>query len=1376
MRMLLREHSQWSNRPRPESRVWSYETGEPVASPILFGKYHLIEKISAGGMAEVFKAKSYGVAGFEKLLVIKKILPHLNTDREFIEMFLDEARISVSLSHGNIVQVIDLGKETDTYFMAMEYVHGFDLARVLVRSKQSVDLSLGLTLFILGEVLKALDYAHRRRDREQRELNIVHCDVSPQNVLLSYEGEVKLADFGISKAAFQSVASREVVRGKYAYMSPEQVRGRPLDRRSDIFAVGVLLWEMLTGRRLFKTDNVEKTLKKVLEDPIVAPSSLVSSVPPELDRITLKALTRDREQRYQEDQEMLDDLYAFMFSQGLMATGADLSTYLKETFAAEWQKSRGDEIAAGDSARVHKMGAKEVRWTPYIPMGSSRTIPSHKLDVAAGPGASLQRVGVAVLVAEWNPSRHAKSTIADRHKLLLGLSERFQRRIEQAGGELWEVNHNSLVAVWRLEDPIASAMQAAVDTALGLADELRTDSDDQAPPQGVLDVGLHAGAVIVERRTGHPLHGWQVTRTFALPRLLVNLNSLEGRVLVTQPARKLVGEAFGFAPHLLPGRAQSALPETFVATRIAAEPITTLKFSPFTRYLGRDALLTALRERVQDAADGKGSVVLLQGREGNGRSRLREELRESCRARGCAFFTSQSQPDARAFAYASFLDILRRICGILWAESVDSERRKLSRLIELGVSQEELEVVQKLFEEPLPGVERVAEPQRQAHIFALFDKIVAGLSKDAPMVLSFGDFQHADVLTEAWLNHVLNLPASRRMVVLLEVPPDYRAAWLQGIPVHAYTVEPLPPSLVIEMIKDMVGVTSVTQDLLAQVVRLTDGNPLLVKELVGNLVEDGLLVVTGRQAGLQASPPLTPGPAGEAPRPRAGLPESPLELLARRFARATEDVRAVLKAGAVLGTYFSPVILARILPAQDGLHESLQKAVALGILKERPLDGTAYFRFRHSYYRSLALQDPTGEPTRAVYRRLVEQLPTWKDFGRGNRIERLAVAAFRGGTLDAAPALERAGDKLSYEQGLSSSLVFYRRALEVARSELQGMEALRRRVRWKIASALLHQGLLSDSESLLENGVESALRAGSEPEAAAMLLELGQQHLQRGELERAIHVLREAYTLARKGESVSRLAEVERELGRALQQLGRIDEAIHFLRSGYQRARMLEDMGLVLAHAQAIGCFFQQVGDSSRALDSLRKVFSAALERKDPDRILSVLPDLGQLLYDNGHEEMALKFFREALNLARALEDPAAQAIILGQLGAVFLAGGHSQRAYPCLKAAIELAATLPRPTLQLGLRVDFAWLRAMTSDPRAALRELQALLSRPESLRQPLLVTRAHFIAGHCYWKAGEPVRAKESFERSLRFARELKNAPIVERTARALQKVSGG
>ena len=262
----------------------------PKRNPIPFGKYLLLDRINIGGMAEVWRGKAFGAGGFERLVAIKRILPNIAEDEEFTAMFIDEAKISVQLAHANIAQTYDLGQISGTYYIAMEYVAGKDLRAVFDRArKRKETLPLPLVCHVMSKVCEGLDHAHRKKDGSGRDLNIVHRDVSPQNLLLSYDGEVKVIDFGIAKAAGRANKTQAgILKGKFGYMSPEQILGRPLDCRTDVFALGVCLHELLCGQRLFTGESDYSVLEKVRNVDIRRPSELNREIPPELEAIVLR--------------------------------------------------------------------------------------------------------------------------------------------------------------------------------------------------------------------------------------------------------------------------------------------------------------------------------------------------------------------------------------------------------------------------------------------------------------------------------------------------------------------------------------------------------------------------------------------------------------------------------------------------------------------------------------------------------------------------------------------------------------------------------------------------------------------------------------------------------------------------------------------------------------------------------------------------------------------------------------------------------------------------------------------------------------------------------------------------------------------------------
>jgi eukaryotic-like serine/threonine-protein kinase len=378
--------------------------------PIPFGKYLLLDRINVGGMAEVFLAKSFGVEGFERILAIKKILPTMVEDEEFITMFIDEARISVQLNHANIVQIYELGRHDENYFIAMEYVSGRDLRTLLDRFKrQGQTMPTGQAVYIAQKVCEGLDYAHRKRDARGQELGIIHRDVSPQNVLLSFEGEVKLIDFGIAKAANRAQKTQAgILKGKFGYMSPEQVRGLPIDRRSDIFAVGVCLYEMLTGEKLFVGESDFSTLEKVRNAEVIPPRELNADIPEGLEAVMMKALARDVEERYQWASDMQEDLMRFLLSDGILFSAKHLGKFMNESFgeALEAEGARMEQYAQVTAPpEVHTTGvthsAPGVTLRPEAHFGEP---PPEMLQAAKEDATQLFDAS-----AEFDVTAHAKA-------------------------------------------------------------------------------------------------------------------------------------------------------------------------------------------------------------------------------------------------------------------------------------------------------------------------------------------------------------------------------------------------------------------------------------------------------------------------------------------------------------------------------------------------------------------------------------------------------------------------------------------------------------------------------------------------------------------------------------------------------------------------------------------------------------------------------------------------------------------------------------------------------------------------------------------------------------------------------------------------------
>ncbi len=342
-------------QPAPES---------PAPSGSEFGQYIIEEHIATGGMADVYKARMMGMEGFQKTVAIKRILANLTDSDEFVRMFIDEAKLAAQLNHNNIIHIYDLGKVDRSHYIAMEYIEGHDLRSILEKCRQrDVKMPIELALHITNLLASALDYAHKKHDFDNRALGLVHRDVSPQNVLISFDGDVKLCDFGIAKAASKASQTRAgALKGKLQYMSPEQAWGKDIDHRSDIFSLGLVLFEMLTNEKVFSGTSELSVLEQVRDPIITAPSMKNAEVDSEVDRIIFLALNADRDERYQSAEEMKRDLEKVIHKKGWSANRSTLVSFLESL-----DSGRKVEAVAADASSAPAQPGPPSRSAPPTP-------------------------------------------------------------------------------------------------------------------------------------------------------------------------------------------------------------------------------------------------------------------------------------------------------------------------------------------------------------------------------------------------------------------------------------------------------------------------------------------------------------------------------------------------------------------------------------------------------------------------------------------------------------------------------------------------------------------------------------------------------------------------------------------------------------------------------------------------------------------------------------------------------------------------------------------------------------------------------------------------------------------------------------------------
>jgi tRNA A-37 threonylcarbamoyl transferase component Bud32 len=375
------------------------------------GRYEILRRLGEGGMAEIYLARVVGLEGFEKLVVVKRLPSWALENRELVDMFLHEARLAALLQHQNVVQVFDVGIVEDSYFFSMEFVHGQDASRILRAARQQErTIPLDVALTVVRDVAAGLHYAHEKPDAGGHPLGIIHRDVSPSNVLVSYDGMVKLADFGIAKARSRDHETRHgTLKGKIAYMSPEQCRAQPLDRRSDLFSLGVVLWELTTGQRLFTGPSDFDILERIVHQPAPPPSSVRADYPPALEALVRRALERDRAARPATAEQIQLELEAFALGAGMTLSTVRVARFMGQLFQ--------DEITAWQSAQARNLGLAEhltATWDLAVGQAPTRLLapgapetraltPPPRRPGGAAPAATVAITPASATVREPGP-------------------------------------------------------------------------------------------------------------------------------------------------------------------------------------------------------------------------------------------------------------------------------------------------------------------------------------------------------------------------------------------------------------------------------------------------------------------------------------------------------------------------------------------------------------------------------------------------------------------------------------------------------------------------------------------------------------------------------------------------------------------------------------------------------------------------------------------------------------------------------------------------------------------------------------------------------------------------------------------------------------
>ncbi|MFT7520259.1 MAG: serine/threonine protein kinase, partial [Kiritimatiellia bacterium] len=868
--------------------------------PATFGKYELLERLATGGMAEVYLARSFGVAGFEKRLVIKRIRPELASDPHHISMFINEAKIGVHLNHENVVQVYDLGRVGRDWYIAMEHLHGRDLNKVVKALRaQERKLPQRVAVHIVAEVCRGLAYAHGLTDNEGRLAGLVHRDVSPHNVLITYGGAVKLVDFGIARLMGGTTASPTKVStddnstvkrrpggGKYAYMSPEQALGKTVDHRTDVFSTGIVLWELLVGHRLYQHEDPVEKLRLVREAIVPSPADECIEIDSQLQAILDRALTADRNVRYPTAALLEEDLRAWLYDQGLTDGRGAVIEQMQQAFPSVDSNFIADLNLERMAADVQRLGHRDS--ATCTPAQTPSEIPA-PVRMQSNEGERKRVVAMIIDVDGMTElsMRLEPDALFKRHFQLLrwlkGVVQHYDGIVQRAVDD--QILLLFGVPRTRLDD-FARALECALEL------QRTVDTLNSHGLSVSLAIGIHSGDVTVRTTTKTVKY---VARgdTTRLARRLSNMAD-HAQTVVSERVLDASQSLFRFrrGPDIINRGGRPPTGSFLLEGRQRG-----LRVAGKGPWLRRGGELDQIRTALVELASGNGSVLTLIGDQGSGKSRLASELTSLATRRAIPVYTGRCLPYGEHGPLAPFREIVLDVLGLEPEVPKNQIKDELDRLAQLGLGARNLLAISTLM--GLGPARGLDDEDRWRALGQLFE----GLARDGAAMIVLENVHH---LAEPECAHLAELATRLRahQVLLIFTHTNRPTGQLANLG-EEVVLGPFDRQGVQRLLRHLLEAKDVANDVIDLACRSCEGNPLYVEEVAKYLVQEGMVTVADGIASFTSAPT------------RPTLPDSIAGLIAARIDALEAASKGALQLAATIGVTFNLPLLGQAMGIED---------------------------------------------------------------------------------------------------------------------------------------------------------------------------------------------------------------------------------------------------------------------------------------------------------------------------------------------------------------------------------------------------------------------------------------------------------------------------
>jgi eukaryotic-like serine/threonine-protein kinase len=1290
-----------------------------VTSSSNYGRYVLLERIGGGSLTDVFKAKSFGVEGFEKTLVIKRLLPRLSSSERFVQGFVRQAKLAVRLSHANVVQVFDMGRveEADgaSYFLAMEYVAGSSLAELLDRLRSSgTVLPLGLCLYVASEVAKALDHAHKRRDDQLRPLEIVHGDVSPRNVLLSWDGEVKLSDFCIARALYDvqnaTLAELEQLSRKAAYGSPELVTAAAVGPSSDVFALGTLLYELLSGKQPFLGAGYAATTRNVLSAAHPPLEQLRADLPPELSALVERALAPEPDRRGPVAR-VYEELLALTYTSGARFGAAELSDLLEQQREAPpappeslLEHSQPFDLSAVAASTPPRSAAPDER-----PRAQAATLSGVDLADAREASALVLQLSGAAPVP---PALH----------------ERARQILTRYGGRVLADSPREISAMFGLSQADSRDTENAVRSGLVLLRSLGA---------GELSASVGVDSGRLRAVDGRPAEDGRTRELLAGARRIAQAAS--GQVAVAARAARNLRGLFVLEP------LDAREPAMVVGELRPAQ-------AAFGRFVGRKSELRWLGELIARAGRGELGVLGLIGEHGTGKTRLLLEMDRRIQRGGfnIACYVASCPPRGRELPYSALASMLRMLCGLRDGDPPDRALEIEPRLRALGLRDEEVQAV--LGELGLSEAPDAARASLKSGVTRMF----ASLAEDRLHVFAWDGAEEIDAGSAEILGAAAERLASSRTLLLFSARPGSDARF-RSLPGYLeIALGDLEEEDAFRLVALRLGVDEVPQALLSFVQERAGGHPMFIEELLFEALDSGAVVLReGKVESLRLGGSLS-------------IPRSLSALVGDRVRRLPDEQRSAMIAAAVLGQPVDVAVLAAMLELPVGrVHELVEPLVQKELLTTL---GPVTLGFRTPLVHAVVLSGLEPDSAVELHLRAANAYQNVLATRTEEESARIARHLAEAGERDrAAGFYATSGLFCLSAHRLDRAVADLTRALDLADVETRSPDELAEWVS-SLSHAIRHVRAGAGIPDVVQRmathfasheSVPDRLRAQTAVDLALVLTALHRYKEARRLLQGAVESGAQWPELRRA--ALTAEAEIGIRIGEFKPALDALEKA---LQAGARTSS--EEHRLLIATAQALS----GTGQLDQALDALDQA-----EQLDAGADPVLTGERGKI------RALILGFRGDWQGCALASEAAAEQmraaglvhevAVNLHNQGDALLRGGELPRAYATLQASLAAAEEIGSDRLVNLNQMLLAYLDALNG-AQPAKRLLGDRIAQAEAQRWTWDTLTGRYLLGKLLGQSGDVEAARRELELTRQMAASMGNRLLVDDCDRALEELA--